>query len=319
MVLPQRYTPTVNCYLLESRGHWALIDAGDDLGMSLWALGRALKTIGVPRQGLERILVTHRHWDHVGGAAAIQERWGAEVALPAAEQAPIPFGRDTMIPWLKRHGVGPELLAAQAPVWQRAPRLRWPKRVRGLEPGAEVAVGDLRLQVLAAPGHSGGHIMFAEVTRGWLFTGDTVVPDVGWNVWHHAIETGDLLGRYLQTLGRAAGLQAELVLPGHGTPFTGDRLPGVAQALAVLHRRRLEEGLTALPAGAVSAYELACRLGAVTENDGVVSLVEAIATTLPILYYLEETGVLQGQTSGGVARWAAVDRQQRALGGSGGR
>ena len=52
--------PFVNVYLVQSRGEFLLIDAGADWLPSLRALGRALKTIGVPPKGLTTLLLTHR-------------------------------------------------------------------------------------------------------------------------------------------------------------------------------------------------------------------------------------------------------------------
>lgn len=44
-----------------------------------------------------------------------------------------------------------------------------------------IDLGDLKLKVIHAPGHSYGHIFLHEVDRGWLFTGDALTSH---NVWY---------------------------------------------------------------------------------------------------------------------------------------
>jgi hydroxyacylglutathione hydrolase len=85
---------------------------------------------------LRAILVTHHHADHVGGVAALAQRYGAAVFGPARE--------------------------------------RMPCSARPLDDGDKVSLADIGLEfhVMAVPGHTLGHIAYHG--HGALFCGDTL-------------------------------------------------------------------------------------------------------------------------------------------------
>lgn len=88
--------------------------------------------------GLDLILITHHHADHVGGVAALKAAHGAAVLGPAADAHRLP-GLD-----------------------------------RGLREGDRVAVGGATAVVLDTPGHTRGHISFHFPIEAILLCGDTL-------------------------------------------------------------------------------------------------------------------------------------------------
>jgi hydroxyacylglutathione hydrolase len=88
--------------------------------------------------GLDLILNTHHHADHVGANLALKRRFGARVVGPAADRGRIP-GID-----------------------------------RAVATGDIVAVGDSSGQVFDVPGHTRGHIAYWFAADAAVFVGDTL-------------------------------------------------------------------------------------------------------------------------------------------------
>ncbi|GFZ80352.1 hydroxyacylglutathione hydrolase [Rickettsiales bacterium] len=85
---------------------------------------------------LDYILNTHHHWDHTGGNLEIKHRTGAKVIGSAADR----------------------------------------KRIPGIDIGVTdgFTFGDIKVEVIAIPGHTSGHIAFYFKEDKVLFTGDTL-------------------------------------------------------------------------------------------------------------------------------------------------
>lgn len=147
-----------------------------------------------PSFAVGAILVTHCHWDHLGGIAAMAEATGAPVYMPESEAAVL------------------ENPGAYYPDQQIRP---YSPDVR-LEAGHTIEAAGLSFETLSVPGHSPGHVAFA--TDGVLFSGDvlfagsvgrTDLPFGDWDTLLESIRT--LVDRF----------PAETVVyPGHGPPTT---------------------------------------------------------------------------------------------------
>lgn len=88
-----------------------------------------LARLGADPKQIRYVLVSHAHRDHVGGARLLQERFGARVAMSAAD-------------W--------DLLASDPGSWPK------PTRDVVLADGQKVTLGDTTLTVYATPGHTLG-------------------------------------------------------------------------------------------------------------------------------------------------------------------
>ena len=118
--------------------------------------GRAIYEKVVSEDWLvEQILLTHSHFDHVGGLAKIKD----------LSNAPISIHPDA-VPMLEN-----EVLAAN--MWQMSiPEP--PPADKLLSDGDIVELGDLQLEVLFTPGHAPGHVCFYLESEGMLFDGDVL-------------------------------------------------------------------------------------------------------------------------------------------------
>ena len=186
----------VNCYLYvdEESGHCFLIDPG--------AQGEELLS-QIRERGwtIEKILLTHGHFDHIGGLAVLGEREGIPVWIHEAGEA-----------WL----TDPVLnLSAEFPkqiTYHGANHFR-DGDVFQLESDPSWA-----LRVISTPGHTPDSVVLYDEKRGIAFTGDTIFKDGRGN---DAFPGGDgaLMVRSIRE--RIMTLPGETVLyPGHGEETT---------------------------------------------------------------------------------------------------
>ncbi len=127
----------------------AVVDPGGDVPRIL----AALDELGVT---VERILITHGHLDHAGGAAALKRALEVPIEGPQREDA---FWITAMEQQSQMFGVGGA---------ERFTPDRW------LEEGDEVTVGEQRFAVLHTPGHTPGHVVFHHAGAKLALVGDVL-------------------------------------------------------------------------------------------------------------------------------------------------
>jgi len=183
-----------NCYVLAADDKTAAaIDIGGDPERLLDLLQKEGLT-------LNKILLTHGHFDHIGGVAAVQAQTGAEVLIHEADQIML---TDAMKNLSGLFG-GPTV----SPVANST----------ALQDGDVVTVGTIRLTVIHTPGHTPGSICFRG--DGNLFSGDTLFAG---SIGRTDFPNGSMtqMRRSLALLGGLSGNDA--VYPGHNEPTTLDR------------------------------------------------------------------------------------------------
>jgi hydroxyacylglutathione hydrolase len=182
-----------NAYFCEADvpGGGILIDPGLDAP----AIDAELSELGLrPHQ----VFCTHGHFDHTGGAAHFQQRYGSEVFLHRAD---------------KRTMSSSNFLLMALKVPHRVPAAD----VSLVDDGFSADITGQPLRFLRAPGHTPGSCVL-ELGGAW-FTGDTIYRrGVGLN--HLPGEDSDQLRRSILELW--PGLTADrLVCPGHGEVTDG--------------------------------------------------------------------------------------------------
>jgi glyoxylase-like metal-dependent hydrolase (beta-lactamase superfamily II) len=189
-----------NNILFLGRDDTALVDSGyathapQTLALVRHALG------GRP---LDRLLNTHLHSDHCGGNAALQAEYGCRTAIPGLEAG-------------KVRAWDEEALSYKA-TGQQCPRFSFDQTIG---PGDELALGDLRWQALAAPGHDPHALLLFAASEGILIAGDALWEN-GFGVIFPELVGEPGFAEQRATLDLIASLDARLVIPGHGGPFTG--------------------------------------------------------------------------------------------------
>jgi glyoxylase-like metal-dependent hydrolase (beta-lactamase superfamily II) len=248
----------VHCYLLRRpTGGWMLVDTG--LGSPDWEerWATVVEELDAP---IERILITHFHPDHVGGAADVRNVTGAEVLQGAQDHAMMleiwsnPDYSRRSYEAFRAHGV-PEEIAFEIfrNMEQMKPSIRYVDDVTPLAPGDTVD----GWQVLLFGGHADGHI--ALLRDGILVGGDNLLMEITPNIGYYVDGDTDPLGTYYETLAQIEALAPRLTLPGHG-PVIVDSA-GRARETGAHHDDRLALTLAALdPAEPRDGYQVSLSL-----------------------------------------------------------
>ncbi len=162
-----------NQYLL-GREQITVIDVALGSSENLDAILEQVEAMGGKR--VEKILLTHIHRDHSGGALALRKRCGAKLGISR----------------LRAGFLGEEDFTYVN--------------------GDRIPYDSGELEVIHTPGHESGHCCFYEFRQEILFTGDhilgrgtTVIPP----------PDGDM-AQYIRSLKRLLDLKIRLLLPGHG-------------------------------------------------------------------------------------------------------
>jgi glyoxylase-like metal-dependent hydrolase (beta-lactamase superfamily II) len=136
-----------NCYIVgcEKTQQGAVIDPGGE-GKRIV---REIERIGLD---IRYVLITHAHFDHIGGIAKVVEATGAKLAIHPNEQ-----------PLLEADG--------GASLWGLKVEPSPPPDIE-LSDGQVLTVGELTFEVLFTPGHSPGGVTFYEADEGVAFDGD---------------------------------------------------------------------------------------------------------------------------------------------------
>jgi len=216
----------VNSYLLEDAGEVTIIDAGlpgyyRDIPRELALMGRTVDDV-------RALVLTHGHSDHIGFAERLRRNRRVPVSVHEADAA---LARGEVPNPAK--GLGPTRLGPLLGfLWFSALRggLRTPKLQQVATFGDQATLdvpGSPR--VILTPGHTPGSAVLHVPSRNALFVGDalaTYAVTTGARGPQVAPFTADA-AQAVASLGRLEAVSAELVLPGHGDPWTG----GVQEAV----------------------------------------------------------------------------------------
>jgi len=161
---------------------------------------------------LARIVNTHLHSDHCGGNHALHQAFGCAIDVPIGEASKVDAWDEDALTY---RATG-----------QECPRFR---RTGSTTAGDELVHGDLRWQMLAAPGHDPESVVLYEPDLQVLISADALWAN-GFGVVFPEIVGEPGFDDVKRTLEMLADLRVRWVIPGHGKPFA-DFEPAIARAL----------------------------------------------------------------------------------------
>jgi glyoxylase-like metal-dependent hydrolase (beta-lactamase superfamily II) len=162
----------------------------------------ALRRHAAHSVGFSRLINTHCHSDHMGGNAALRDAFDVAIVVPIGEARHIePW--DPQHLWLDHTGQGATPFAMNAT----------------LAAGDTFEFGGRDWHAIAAPGHAMEALMYWEPQSRLLITGDALWENGTGFVWP---THGDnpYVTAALAALDTIATLDPQVIIPGHGEPFT---------------------------------------------------------------------------------------------------
>lgn len=150
---------------------------------------------------IKYILLTHGHYDHILGTAAVKRSMGAEIVI-GEKDAQCLFNET-----LSRAGL-------------HFPGVQEPVRADiQVKDGDEITVGSIKIKVMETPGHTKGSVCYILPEEGVIFSGDTL--------FYRSIGRTDFPGSSYSDMENSLFKLRKLdgdykVYPGHGMPTTLD-------------------------------------------------------------------------------------------------
>jgi glyoxylase-like metal-dependent hydrolase (beta-lactamase superfamily II) len=270
----------VHCYLVRGDRGWTVIDCGLGTPGTRERWSGVVAELDPPR--LERIVVTHYHPDHLGGAADLIELASPDEVVEGELDARLSrevWGEtdsSAFAAFLHSYGMPAELAERSASDEVRVP-VTAVEPTRPVNEGDVVVLGGEPFDVLHLPGHADGHIALLGQETNRLFGGDVILREITPNVGRWEDTAADPLGRYLDTLGRLERLAPTLAYPGHGPVI--DDVGARAAEIRAHHEERLDVTEESLKDGRRTAYEVAQRIWpkSLSTHEQRFALVEAIS------------------------------------------
>lgn len=198
----------VNVYLIVEDAGLTLVDAG--YAASSDAILLYVRDLGRQPADIKRLVLTHRHPDHIGGASALKRATGATVLA---------------------HLLDTPAISADPKLSFPAPPLGTIMRLVGgakLTPPPCAVDDELRdgmtlpvlggLQVIWTPGHTHGHCSLYHPERRWLIAGDAVMTMGGKVRQTFPFLCDDYEEACRTVRNKLAPLPISWVLAGHGDP-----------------------------------------------------------------------------------------------------
>jgi glyoxylase-like metal-dependent hydrolase (beta-lactamase superfamily II) len=169
--------PGTNTYLIADHDGLAVLDPGPADSRHVDNILSAASALGMP---LTRVLATHTHRDHSPAVALLRGHCSGPVLGPPVLDDP-----------LQDDSWAPDLV---------------------LVDGQRIDMGQLKLRVIATPGHVSNHLCYLEETSGLLFSGDHLINGSTVVI---APPAGSM-SAYLESLSRLLDESISHIAPGHG-------------------------------------------------------------------------------------------------------
>lgn len=294
--LPESPLKYLNSYIIRDTDRSMIIDTGLNRKECLEAMIAGLRKIGVQLKNSD-IFITHLHADHFGLVTKLaKDTSQIYFSRPEKELMESWEGFGAMIEYAAKNGFPKDQLQS---AMDKHPGAKygsaWIPEMKLLDDDDSIHVGRYNFKCISTPGHTMGHICLYEPNKKILVAGDHILIDITPNIqcWS---DIQNPLKQYLASLEKVAGLEVDLILPGHRRLIKKNQNDRIAE-LKQHHKHRLNEVLTILKRGPLNAFQVASRMSWDLKVDSwdrfpVAQRWFATGEAISHLRYLEEAGKL---------------------------
>ena len=253
--LPNSPLKDLNSYVIKGDNRNLIIDTGFNRSVCYEAMQKGLDELGIDLSRTD-FMLTHMHADHTGLVSRLTSRT-SKIFFSRIDS--LVFDEDNswqpLIDFAEINGFPADELQKALnshPGFKYSPETKPVFTL--IDDGDVIECGGYRLQCIATPGHTQGHICLYEKDKKIFFSGDHVLFDITPHIESWAYTTNSLAD-YMASLDKVANLPVDLVLPGHRN-FQGI-LKDRVDELKIHHRERADEVMDVLGGEALNAYRIA--------------------------------------------------------------
>lgn len=291
--LPDSPLKYLNSYIVKDSARSLIVDTGLNRNECLDAMRKGLATLGIDLSRSD-IFITHLHADHFGLVSKLAtDNTSILFSRPEKELMESWEGFGAMVDYAALNGFPENELET---AMDKHPGAKygadWVPELKILDDGDRIDVADYHFKCVTTPGHTLGHTCLYDQDRKILLAGDHILIDITPNIqcWS---DTANHLKEYLASLDKVDQLEIDLVLPGHRR-LIDDPAARIAE-LKMHHAHRLNEVLTILQKGPLSAFQTASQMTWDINCDSwdqfpVAQKWFALGEAIAHLRYLEEAG-----------------------------
>ena len=284
-----------------------MIDTGVVVGGAFRELISAIEGDGLDIRDVDKVLITHSHWDHINASGIMVSEYGLTISAGEGE---IPFIEDReknfrafiadFGEFAKEIFPFPMMVARFLLwfVWGKQPALRVD---RGLKDGDIIEMGDMgrKIEVISIPGHTNGHTGYYLPDAGVMAIGDLIDFENA-----EGMDLNNPRSDYLSAISsieRLLKMDLEVIIPGHGEPIIGRK------AVVELLQRALSGGHDYPGLIKAKIDKAPLRLKELTYKvfPDITFSMEAMTMmlVLKVLLYLEEKGEVERTKKSGRPAW----------------
>ena len=187
-------------YLVDAGSELVLIDTG--VGKGIGKIEQNMRRLGFEPSQIWHIVATHCHIDHIGGLAAIKERYGSKVIAHEQDRAGIEGENDDLTA-ASMYGVNYRPAKVDVILKSELEKQR---------------LGDIEFNFLHTPGHTPGSIsLYFDIADGRILFGQDIHGPF-------SPSWGSDLAQWRKSMEKLLALQADVLCEGHAGVYRGEKI-----------------------------------------------------------------------------------------------